>query len=62
MREQVLSAARVHERVKPGHDEGALQPRGFGRAVEDREAQRRLAAGIDRGVELGLELGVKRSR
>src|SRR5262249_59366559 len=53
--------ATIQERMEPGRDEDALRASGaIERAVEDREAHRRLAAGIDRAVELGFELGVKR--
>ena len=55
MREEVLSPARVHERMEPRQDQHAFRRSIEGAHVDHGEADRRLASWIDGRVELGFE-------
>jgi hypothetical protein len=52
VRDKVLSTARVHERVEPRQHQDAGRPRIPRLAVEQEDAERRLAPGVNGGVEL----------
>jgi len=59
VRQQILAAPRVHQRMKPRQHQDARRRRPRRFVVDDQHPQRRLAPGLDREIELGPELALK---